>query len=127
QGYFTTSLRPDEVLTEIRVPAPTGRGYGFQELARRPGDFALGGIACALGDAPRIVALGLAGRPVRLRAAEAQAAAGGSADDVRHAAAEDVEGIDATSDVHAGAAYRRLLAAELAGRAYAKALDRAAA
>jgi len=126
-GHFTTALRADEILIEIRVPAPTGRGYGFEELARRPGDFALGGIACALGDSPRVVALGLAGRPVRLAAAEAQAAAGGSADDVRRAAAEDVEGFDATSDVHAGAAYRRLLAAELAGRAYAKALERTAA
>jgi CO/xanthine dehydrogenase FAD-binding subunit len=40
---------------------------------------------------------------------------------------EDVEGIDATSDLHASAAYRKVIAAELAGRAYARALDRAAA
>src|SRR5581483_3626621 len=33
-GHFTTALRADEVLTEIRVPAPTGSGYGFEELAR---------------------------------------------------------------------------------------------
>jgi carbon-monoxide dehydrogenase medium subunit len=126
-GHFTTALRADEILTEIRVPAPTGRGYGFEELARRPGDFALGGIACALGDEPRVVALGLVGRPVRLAAAESQAAAGGAAANVRQAVRDEVEGLEATSDLHAGGAYRKLLAAELAGRAYAKALERAAA
>jgi CO/xanthine dehydrogenase FAD-binding subunit len=127
-GYFTTSLRPDEVLTEIRVPAPAGTGYAFEELARRPGDFALGGIACALGNgSPRVVALGLAARPVRLERAEARLAEGGGPDDVRRAVKEEVDGIDATSDLHAGAAYRKLLAAELAGRAVERALERAAA
>jgi CO/xanthine dehydrogenase FAD-binding subunit len=75
QGYFTTALRADEVLTEIRVPEPAGPGYAFEELARRPGDFALGGIACALGNgSPRLVALGLIGRPVRLERGEARIA-----------------------------------------------------
>jgi CO/xanthine dehydrogenase FAD-binding subunit len=127
QGHFTTALRPDEILTAIRVPATEVRGHGFEELARRPGDFALGGVACVLGEAPRVVALGLAGRPVRLVDAEAQAAAGATADEVRRAVRNEVEALEATSDLHASGAYRRLLAAELAGRAYAKAVERAAA
>src|SRR5581483_11990083 len=85
RGHFTTALRADEILTEIRVPATAGRGHGFEELARRPGDFALGGVACVLGDAPRVVAFGLVARPVRLTSAEAQAAGGATADGVRRA------------------------------------------
>ena len=126
RGHFTTELRPDEVLTEIRVPAQGGTGFAFEELARRPGDFALGGVACALRDAPRFVALGLVGRPIRLEQAEAQAAAGATPDDVRRAVKDEVEGLEATSDMHAGAPYRKLLVAELAGRAYARASERAA-
>jgi len=126
-GHFTTALQADEILTEIRVPATAGRGYGFAELARRPGDFALGGVACVLGEAPRVVAFGLVARPVRLASAETQAAGGATADGVRRAVTEEVQGLDATSDLHAGGDYRKLLAAELAGRAYAQARERAAA
>src|SRR5438552_7936550 len=40
--YFTTPLAPDEVLTDIRVPAlADGWGWGFHEVSRRAGDFAL--------------------------------------------------------------------------------------
>ncbi len=41
QGPFTTSLRPDEVVTEIRIPLPSGRAGGaYHKLERRVGDFA---------------------------------------------------------------------------------------
>src|SRR5216683_5380628 len=41
QGPFTTSLRPDEVATEIRIPLPTGRAGGsYHKLERKVGDFA---------------------------------------------------------------------------------------
>src|SRR5262245_17917351 len=46
RGIYTTALRPGEVITEVVVP-PAGEGWrwGFQELARRHGDFALAGLA----------------------------------------------------------------------------------
>src|SRR5690349_999777 len=39
-GALTTALAPDEIITEIRLPAwPAARRWGFQEFARRRGDF----------------------------------------------------------------------------------------
>ena len=41
QGPFTTSLRPDEVVTAIRVPLPSGHAGGsYHKLERKVGDFA---------------------------------------------------------------------------------------
>jgi carbon-monoxide dehydrogenase medium subunit len=46
QGALTTALAVDEIITEVHLPAwPTGRRWGFQEFARRRGDFAMAGIA----------------------------------------------------------------------------------
>ena len=48
-GTMETALGADELLTEIRVPAlPKGTGWGFQEAARRQGDFALVAVAVVL-------------------------------------------------------------------------------
>src|SRR5919201_762748 len=45
EGPFTTSLRPNEIITEIRVPAP-GRAEGtYLKLERKVGDFATVGVA----------------------------------------------------------------------------------
>ncbi|HVS49972.1 MAG TPA: xanthine dehydrogenase family protein subunit M [Candidatus Dormibacteraeota bacterium] len=41
EGPFTTTLRSDEIATEIRIPLPTGRAGGsYHKLERRVGDFA---------------------------------------------------------------------------------------
>ena len=49
QGALTTALAPDEIIVEIRLPAwPTGRRWGFQEFARRRGDFAMAAAARVL-------------------------------------------------------------------------------
>jgi carbon-monoxide dehydrogenase medium subunit len=41
QGPFTTTLRPDEVVTAIRVPLPSGHAGGsYHKLERKVGDFA---------------------------------------------------------------------------------------
>src|SRR6202166_2760508 len=40
-GALMTALAPDEIITEIRLPAwPATRRFGFQEFALRRGDFA---------------------------------------------------------------------------------------
>jgi aerobic carbon-monoxide dehydrogenase medium subunit len=40
-GPFTTKLRPDEVVTEIRIPLPSGKSGGsYHKLERKVGDFA---------------------------------------------------------------------------------------
>src|SRR6266702_7606943 len=46
QGALTTALTSDEIIVEIRLPAwPEGRRWGFQEFARRRGDFAMAAAA----------------------------------------------------------------------------------
>ena len=46
QGPFTTALKPDEILTEIRIPLASGRSGGsYHKLERKIGDFATVGVA----------------------------------------------------------------------------------
>ena len=48
-GALTTALEPDEIITEVRSAGLAGgRRFGFQEFARRRGDFAMAGIALYL-------------------------------------------------------------------------------
>ncbi len=47
-GVYETALRPGEVLTSIDIKGiGSSKTYGFAELARRPGDFAIVGLALA--------------------------------------------------------------------------------
>ena len=49
EGYFTTTLTPDEIVTHITVPRSRPRtGAAFEEWAPRLGDFALAGVALEL-------------------------------------------------------------------------------
>ena len=46
KGALTTALAPDEIITEVHLPAwPAARRWGFQEFSRRRGDFAMAGVA----------------------------------------------------------------------------------
>jgi carbon-monoxide dehydrogenase medium subunit len=45
QGPFTTSLRPNEIVTEVRVPPPGRAGGTYLKLERKVGDFATVGVA----------------------------------------------------------------------------------
>jgi carbon-monoxide dehydrogenase medium subunit len=48
-GPFQTSLRPDELAIEARVPAPSGQPFGmYHKLERKVGDFATVGVAVYL-------------------------------------------------------------------------------
>jgi carbon-monoxide dehydrogenase medium subunit len=130
-GLLTTALAADEIVTEIHLPPPRG-AWGFAEIARRPGDFALVGIAAVVGapdgrggDRARIVAFGVGDGPVRLRAAEAAVA--GAALDVGGARAAGMAAREAcapSDDLHASGAYRRHLAAVLTEQAVSDAIAR---
>jgi len=49
EGIYSTALRADEMLTEVRVPLPeTKFGYGFEEVSVRQGDYAMALAASAL-------------------------------------------------------------------------------
>jgi CO/xanthine dehydrogenase FAD-binding subunit len=135
-GILSTVLGPDELLTEIQIPArPARTGAAFMELARRHGDFALVGVAVAMvldeggecGSA-RIVLLSVGDGPVL--ATRAMAALVGSvptAPRIEEAARMVAEtDIDPPSDIHATSAYRRHLARVLVRRALSRAVERAA-
>ena len=125
-GALTTALQPDEILTEVRLPAwPASRRYGFQEFARRRGDFAMSGVALfydpnADGKASNAHAgvIGVGDRPRRLAAVEA-ALNGQKVDDAIIAKAAEVAtaAVEPQDDIHASAAYRRALTGTLLERA----------
>jgi CO/xanthine dehydrogenase FAD-binding subunit len=133
QSYLTTRLEADEILVEVRMPAPpAGAGYAFEELARRHGDFALVGIAAVIvrqGDRCAMARLATSGAgpvPLRLRAAEEILERDGLGDAAIEAAARRAsELVDPDGDIHASADYRRHLAGVLTQRAIKRALAKA--
>ena len=128
--YLTTSLTPDEILVEVRLPAmPMGAGYALEEFARRHGDFAIVGIAAVVVKAgarctlARLATAGAGPVPVRLRAAEEILERDGLGDAAIEAAARRAsELVSPDSDIHASADYRRHLAGVLTKRALRRAL-----
>ena len=131
-GTMETALAPDELLTEVRVPAlPEGTGWGFQEAARRQGDFALVAVAVLLrpdgagGIDPRVVVTGTGDGPARMPHAETILAERGRAADACAAAADAAaEASEPADDPHAPAWYRQKLVAALTRRACREALVR---
>jgi len=128
--YLTTSLAPEEILVEVRIPAmPAGAGYALEEFARRHGDFAIVGVAALIvreGRRCRQARLATAGTgpvPVRLRAAEEILEGDGLSDSAIEAAARRAsELVSPDSDIHASAEYRRHLTGVLTKRALRRAM-----
>ena len=134
--YLTTDLAPDEILAEVRFPLGGETvGWGFQELSRRFGDYAMAAAATVLITAPdgtiakaRIALAGVADRAVRAREAEALlVGAPGEAGRFAEAARIAAEALTPPADVHGSSAYRRHLAGVLVERALADAWGRARA
>lgn len=125
QGYLTTVLEPDELVTEVRIPVqPHGSLVSVQELTRRHGDFALVAVLAALavdGGTVTSARIAVAGtNPEPLRVAEAEAVLMGNAiTEALIAEAADViaAATSPVDDIHASAAYRRRMAALLTRRA----------
>lgn len=121
RGLFETALAPGEMVTAIRVPsAGADSRFGFAELARRHGDYALVGLAASarangkiLRDV-RLAFFGVGATAVRARTSERALAEG----DVDGA----VTSLDLTpsDDIHASAAVRKHLARVLLRRAAAQ-------
>jgi aerobic carbon-monoxide dehydrogenase medium subunit len=130
---LTTSLDPLEILTEARFPTlQAGSSWGFSELSRRPGDFALAMAAATLqlgADgtiASARIALGaLADRAVRCLEVEA-VLVGQRGGHAAFAAAATLASapLHPPSDVHASSDYRRHLAGVLVERALMQAWQR---
>ena len=134
-SMWETTAEEDEILTAVHFPATTARrGYGFEELALRRGDFAIAGCACAvtLGVSGAIAeaSVGLLGMDqIPVRASHAEEALIGQMPndvDVTEVAALAVEATAPSGDVHASAAYRRRVGAVMAERALTSAMKEGA-
>lgn len=119
---MTTVMDPGELLVEVRVPQSGSRtGWGFQEVSRRHGDFALAAVAGVIElnnsgniDEIRLVFTGakphLSNRADALRGQRLDSKSFG---DIASAAAAE---LDTESDIHASAEYRRQVSQVLARR-----------
>ncbi len=124
QDYLTTAVGPDEVMTEIRVPALEGYGWGALKFNRRAEDWAMVGV-CALvkssGGTCEDVRIGLTHMSsVPLRATAAEAALRGrplDAQSIAAAAEQAAEGTEPPGDLNATPEYKRHLARVLTRRA----------
>jgi len=133
-GLFTTALRPDEILTEIRIPTPPPRSGGaYLKLERKVGDFATAAAAVQLtlaqtGQVERVgIALTAAG-PTPVKATKAEGfLTGRSIDDANVAEAARLVGEAAkpTADRRGSVEYKREMARVLSARAIRRAAERA--
>jgi carbon-monoxide dehydrogenase medium subunit len=125
-GPLMTLLEPDEIIVEIRFPAwPAQRRWGFQEFARRRGDFAMAAAALWYdqdedGKArnAHVGAIGVGDRPQRLPAVET--VLNGRLIDaatITQAEAAACATVDPQTDIHASADYRRALVGTMVERA----------
>ncbi|MGC5628168.1 FAD binding domain-containing protein [Georgenia sp. Z1344] len=136
-GAMTTALGPTDVVTSVRMPLPgRGEGFGFSEVARRHGDFALAGVGVRvrirdgeIRDA-HVTSFGVSDRPQRRdlgpALAEAITRSDGSATDLasRLTEATDAMAADVVTtggDSSGSPAYRRRLVRTLAARELARA------
>jgi carbon-monoxide dehydrogenase medium subunit len=124
QDYLTTAVGESDVVTEIRVPALDGYGYGYEKFNRRAEDWAMVAV-CALvkvdGGTVSDVRVGLTNMgstPLRARAVEdALRGQPASADAIASAAAHAADGTDPPADLNATADYKAHLARVLCRRA----------
>jgi len=132
--FFTTALRPEEILTAIRIPAPAaGSGGAYVKLERKVGDFAIVGVAAQVSiDRTGIctrAGIGLtnvAPTPLKVHAAEAflqgkrldQAS-------IMQAAQLAAEEARPEADLRGSSEYKRDMVRVLTARALTRALERA--
>ncbi|MDI2125964.1 FAD binding domain-containing protein [Yinghuangia seranimata] len=138
-GFYTNALEPDELLVDVRFPAPA-RHAALTEFAERHGDFAIVSAAVTLDFGPeegagpgttplrggRVALGGVAPTPVRVPEAEEVLAAGGRADAALFAecAARAAAAVDPPGDANGSSQYRRSLVRTLVEQALEEAVNR---
>jgi aerobic carbon-monoxide dehydrogenase medium subunit len=131
---FETTLHANEILTELRIPAPTeSSGGAYCKLERKVGDYAIAGVAAYIKlnndghvDYAGIGLTNVGPTPIKARDAE-QFLLGKTLDDANIAQAANLAAAAAhpTSDTRGPAEYKRAMVRTLAVRALRKALARA--
>jgi carbon-monoxide dehydrogenase medium subunit len=130
---LTVDLADDEIVTEVALPKlPSGTGWGFEEVSRRSGDFALAAAAATLTVKDgaiveaRIALTGMGSTPQRATAAEALLVGHAIEPALKQQAVDAVRAaVEPHTDLHASSDYRRHLVGVLAGRAIEAAWRRA--
>ncbi|HVB23216.1 MAG TPA: xanthine dehydrogenase family protein subunit M [Ktedonobacteraceae bacterium] len=131
---FETSLRPNEILTEIRIPAPTERSGGaYFKLERKVGDYAIAGAATyvTLDEQGNVTYAGIGLTnvgPVPIKARDAEQSLVGQAlndASILHAADLAAAAAQPNSDSRGPAEYKRAMVHTLTVRALRKSLARA--
>jgi aerobic carbon-monoxide dehydrogenase medium subunit len=122
QGFLTTALNDDEIVTEVRLPAMDGYDFSYLKFTRRAEDWAMVGV-CALVKAEggqiedaRVAFTNMAATPIRAEAVES-ALRGQGVDVIASAADSAAEGTDPPGDLNATPDYKRHLARVLTRRA----------
>ena len=115
EGFLTTALAPDEILTEIRVPKMGGAGWGFQKFNRRAQDWAIVGVAAWRNNGDSGVALvNMGSVPILASSVSSALSSGASVTDAAEQAAAEA---DPQPDLNASVDYRVHLAKVLTRRA----------
>ena len=134
KGPFTTAMKPNELLTEIQLPAPpkgAGMGGAYASFEQAASGYALAGAAALIAVAKGMIVradlafTGLADTPFLAPAAAKLVGTQGQAELIGQVAAAAVAGVEANDDIHANPAYRSHLATVAARRALTQALERA--
>jgi len=136
KSLYTTELKGDEILTEIRIPVPPAKSGGaYRKLKRKTGDFAAAAVAVQLslnanGTVARVgIALTNAG-PTPVEAVKAMEFLRGKTLDektIAEAAKLAAQAASPSADRRGSVEYKREMARVLAGRALRAALERAKA
>ncbi len=129
RNYMETAIGPDEVMTEVRLPALDGWGFGYEKFNRRSEDWAMVAVSAVVkqtGDVCEDVRIGLTNMgSVPLRAGAVEEALRGqppTRENIAAAGDHAADGTDPPADLNASAEYKRHLARVLCRRA----LERAA-
>jgi carbon-monoxide dehydrogenase medium subunit len=115
QGFLTSALAADEILTEIRVPKMGGAGWSFQKFNRRAQDWAIVGVAAWRNNGNSGIGLVNMGSTPILAASVSSALSGGAS--IADAAEQAVAEADPQADLNASVEYRTHLAKVLTRRA----------
>lgn len=118
-GFLESSLEPDELLVEVRVPAVPDAGWSYQKFNRRALDWAIVGVAAVSRNGSSGVGLVNMGPTPLLAAGVASAWSGGASP--AEAAAHVAEGTEPGADINATVEYRTHLAEVLTRRALGEA------
>ena len=129
---LTSALRPDEVLTSIRIPKTgAGEGSAYDKLGRRGGhsDYAVAGAAAWVKksngsiEAARVAVTGVGTKPQLLEGVgEALVGTDGSDEAVKTAAGRALEGVTVLEDLYGSEEYKSHLAQVYVARAVRQAL-----